>query len=125
MSLDITMYFDVDTGGVEHKCEIAEFNITHNLTEMADKCGLYNPMWRPYRLYNIKDEEENKFLYAEAGELYDAIMAGIKNLESDPEKFKKFNPENGWGSYEGLLRVAKRFADACRDYPKAKVEVWR
>lgn len=124
MSLDMTLYFDVETGGEPYRCEVFEANITHNLIEMASVCGLYNPMWRPYRLYNIPDEDGDSFT-AEAGEIYDALMEGIKILKSDPDRFKQFNASNGYGTYEGLLGVAKRYAEACKRYPNAKVHTCR
>jgi hypothetical protein len=124
MSLDVSLTFDVDTGGVEYKCEVYSFNITHNLGKMASECKLYNPMWRPYRLYNIDDEYGASFM-VEAGELYDALKFGVEELAANPEKYKKLNPDNGWGTYEGLLEVATEYMNACKDYPKAKVRVCR
>ena len=124
MSLDVNLFFDVDTGNEPHKAEVYEFNITHNLGKMASECGLYNPMWRPYKLYNIPDEQEENF-HAEAGEIADALEKGLEILKNDPAKFKMFNPDNGWGDYDGLVRVATGYLDACQRYPKAKVDVWR
>ena len=48
MSLDFYLYVDVDTGGEEpHRTDLCDKNITHNLTEMADKAGIYKCLWRP------------------------------------------------------------------------------
>lgn len=41
----------------------------------------------------------------------------IKGLESDPEQFRPLNPENGWGSYKGLLEELTRMRDAVPEYP--------
>ena len=125
MSLDVTMSFPIITGNEPLDCVVYEMNITHNLVDMAIACGLYNPMWRPYKLYNVPDEKESEFKYAEAGELADAIRHGVKELESNPEKYKKLNPENGWGTYDDLLRIAKEYLSYCDKYPYAEVKVSR
>ena len=50
---------------------------------------------------------------------------GIAELKSNPEKYKKFNPENGWGSYEGLLSFAEKYLQACEKYPNSIIGVSR
>ena len=42
----------------------------------------------------------------------------IKGLEGDPEKFRAMNPDNGWGSYAGLLKQLRAMRDAI---PEARV----
>ncbi len=124
MSLDLCLEIEVDTGGTPYRAELFEANITHNLGEMAEACGLYNVMWRPYRLYNIKDEDGDDF-EPEAGELIDAIEFGLNILKSDPIEYKMFNPGSGWGDYDGLVRVASKYLEACKKYPKATVKAYR
>ncbi len=109
-------------------------NITHNLNVMAEKAGLYEALWRPYQLketYNIPEgddagefnfEEENMVI---ASELVPVIEKGLNDLKDRPEYFKEFNPENGWGSYDSLLRFTEKYLEACKEYPNAKVEVSR
>lgn len=94
--------------------EVYSANITHNLTTMADKCGVYELVWRP---------DENGIFYA--NQLIEPLMKGIADLKTRPEYFKKFNPKNNWGSYEGFLQFLEEYLDACIHYPKAKVSVWR
>lgn len=50
--------------------EVFHSNITHNLNEMADALGIYEPIWRP---------EE----------------CGVEKL--DPVHYKQYNASNGWG----------------------------
>ena len=103
MSLDVTL--------IETKSEdVFEFNITHNLTEMAKAAGLYSAMWRP-----------EEFGLETASHLIPLLEAGLNRLMAKPERFKKLNPENGFGSYEGLLRTVRRYLAACKDHPDAKV----
>lgn len=87
-------------------------NITHNLGKMANESGLYECMWCPY---------ENGLTTAQ--HLIAPLEKGLEKLISDPEKFKSFNPDNGWGTYEGLVTFVSEYLDACRRYPHAKVSV--
>ncbi len=89
-------------------------NITHNMGGMADKAGLYYAMWRP--------EEKGWKL---AKDIIPALEFGIGNLKADPIFYKKFNPDNGWGSYEVLLEVAEAYLAACKEYPDAVISVSR
>lgn len=94
--------------------EVFDYNITHNLGSMADKAGLYYAMWRP-------DEKGWKV----AKDLIKPLEAGVKKLKADPAGYKEMNPDNGWGSYDGLLHFAEAYLQACTDYPEAEIEVSR
>ena len=89
-------------------------NITNNLNGMADEAMLYNCMWRP---------EEHGITHAE--QLIPLLTTGLALLKSDPERFKAFNPENGWGDYDGLVGFVENYLTACEKYPSAIVEVSR
>lgn len=114
MSLDLTLYFSPDTGGEEVNLDVFELNITHNLMKMADKSGLYDAMWRP-----------EDFGYTKAGDIVDILQAGVDYMEANREELEKLNPKNGWGDYDGLLRSAKEYLDACARYPKATIYAWK
>ena len=94
--------------------EVFSANITHNLTNMAEEADLYFYLWRP--------EECGK---KTAGELLYPLRDGLHNLKIDPERFKKLNPENGWGSYEGLIKFVENYLNACYEYPDAEIIVSR
>lgn len=103
---------DVKIEEFEHETkEVYTDNITHNLNKMAEACGLYEPVWRP---------KEKK-----AKDLIPKLEKGIKKLKENPDMFKKLNPENGWGSYEGLLSFAENYLQACINNPETEVRVWR
>ena len=89
-------------------------NITHNLTEMADAAGIYKALWRPEEvdIYKAKD-------------LIDPLREGLHKLKLDPDRFKKFNPPNKWGNYDGLVQFVESYLNACYEHPEAKVEVCR
>jgi hypothetical protein len=114
MSLDVDLM-------VTQPVSVYEGNITHNLNKMAmevklsNGMTLYDIMWRP-------DEQEGLKFARDISELLDE---GWNILLSDPEKFKKFNPENGWGSYDGLCNFVYKYRNACWDTPDAELRVSR
>lgn len=89
-------------------------NITHNLGKMADKAGIYEALWRP-------EEKDWKV----AKDLIAVLEFGLANLKGDPDFFKEFNPDNGWGDYAGLVSFVESYLAACQQYPDAKVRVSR
>lgn len=89
-------------------------NITHNLSKMAGEAMLYNCLWRP---------DEHGITRAE--QLIPLLTTGLALLTSDPERFKMFNPSNGWGDYDGLVDFVANYLAACTEYPSAEVSVWR
>ena len=95
-----------------HECghEVFTKNITHNLTQMAKKAELYYPLWRPDEIDLEKAED-----------LIGPLEKGLKILEQDPAKMKKYNPDNGWGVYEYLVEFTRAYLQACKDHPKARI----
>lgn len=113
MSLDVDLM-------VTQPVSVYSGNITHNLTAMASAVALSNGMtlydilWRP-------DEHELKY----AKDIAELLDQGWNILLHDPEYFKTFNPENGWGSYEVLEKFVYNYRNACWDNPDAELRVWR
>ena len=62
---------------------------------MADEAGLYEALWRPEEWLQVSQD------------LIHPLAWGLAELVRSPEKYKQFNPENGWGSYEGLVRFVE------------------
>jgi hypothetical protein len=89
-------------------------NITHNLNTMAEAAGIYKHLWRP-------DEIGIEL----ASQLIEPLRAGLKSLRDYPETYKQFNPENGWGDYDGLVRFVAGYLAACEQHPDARVSVSR
>lgn len=85
-------------------------NITHNLGRMAAEAGIYKELWRP---------EELGIQYAH--ELIAPLEQGLNKLKDDPEYYEMFNPDNGWGDYNGLVKFVEKYLAACKEYPYAKV----
>lgn len=114
MSLDIYFY-------VDNKCPhcglpigdeecVFDKNITHNLAGMAREAGFYTELWHP--------EEKG----TNAKQLGEAIEEGIKAMEADPERFKKFSATNGWGTYDQFIPWLREVVSACKDYPEARLK---
>lgn len=110
MSLDYSLIYEIDGNEIP----VYDNNITHNLTGMADAAGVYYALWRP--------EERG---YVKASDTIPVLEAGLAKLEAEPDTFRKLNPDNGWGSYEGFVRDVCQTLEACRRYPNAKIWVSR
>lgn len=106
MSLDISLSKIILT-------EVANVNITHNLSEMAEEVGLYKILWRA---------KENGITTAH--QLIEPLTAGIARLKADPERFKAFNPKNGWGTYEGFVSRLEKLLLNCQEHPDAEISIW-
>lgn len=108
MSYDVQI--TVNTG-FEDVCVEECGNYTYNVSEMYyDAFGLKEGL---RGLHDMGCESARKHL-ADA----------IKKMESDPEKYRAMNPENGWGDYEGALNFLKRIRKDCAKHPKAKVGIY-
>ena len=109
MSLDIRLNA-VRTVNVE----VFNYNITHNLAPMAEQAGIYKYLWRPDELG-----------ITTAAQLIEPLRAGLTLLQGDRERFSEFNPDNGWGDYDGLVRFVRNYLAACEQNPDALIEVSR
>lgn len=99
-------------------------NITHNLGEMAnqvivvenqsesDNISLYDVLWRP-----------EAHGYTHAHDIVDYLHMGYKELVSNPIKYQRFNPQNGWGNYEQLVEFVKQYYIACMDNLDAELSL--
>jgi len=139
MSLDFDLvleklvsYDKGKTFAKETECVFSK-NITHNLGEMADKAGIYEALWRPYRLkrnwIDTEDHEvENEFdrnnpVYAY--EVIKVLEKGLAKLKSKPKYFQKFDSPNGWGLYVNFVPFVEKVLSACKEYSDARIEISR
>ena len=100
--------------GIDDSGTVYTANITHNLGTMADKAGINCHLWQPEKIGMTK-----------ARQLIKPLEAGLTRLKSNPHFFRQFNPENGWGTYEGLVQFVEGYLEACKQYPQADVSVSR
>ena len=114
MSLDVDLI-------VTQPVSVFDANITHNLGPMASQVKLsngmtlYDVLWRP-------DEQYGLLFARDIAELLDE---GWNILLADPVKFRVLNPENGWGSYDGLCNFVYKYRNACWDNPDAELRISR
>ena len=93
---------------------VYQANITHNLSRMAREAGLEDVLWEP---------ENNGITHA--WQLINPLRSGLDWLTSNPVHFKQFNPSNGCGDYDGLVRFVAEYLAACERNPHATVHAWR
>lgn len=93
-------------------------NITHNLVKMADQTVLYLALWNPAELVKSKDKNKVK-----AKDIIPHLEIGLLQLKKAPFYYQKFNPKNGWGTYEFLISFVEKYLNACKEYPESDVSV--
>lgn len=129
MSKTVTMSLDISLRSNPEQCEhcskclrcsifqelsqtLFSANITHNLTGMAEKAGIYEVLWR---------SEENGI--TKAAQLVEPLYQAILRMKVDPESYRALNAENSWGTYEQFLPWLERLYSACMANPNATVSV--
>ena len=107
MSLDIDL---VDKNGEV----VWSGNVTHNLGRMARQVPwLYQAVWMP-------DEHD-----MEADNVLEAVSNGLAHLLENPYTYKKFEPETGWGTYEGFCKFLLDYAIALGNNKDCEIIVCR
>ena len=53
------------------------------------------------------------------------IEEGLRLLKAEPERFKRFDSPNGWGTYKHFVPFVEKVLAACREYPDADVSADR
>lgn len=85
-----------------------EVNLTYNLGPMLNLVDFHPDNW--------KDIPPREFL--------PKLCTTIATLRADEEFYQTMNPENGWGSYEGLMReVLQPLRNALITHPGARLYV--
>lgn len=97
-------------------------NITHNMNKMAQKIfvsenkeTLYDYVWRPEELY--------REIYT--NEMKNVLTKGIYIMISKRESLLRYEPENGWGSYDSFLKFLIEYKEACEDNTGYVIEASR
>jgi hypothetical protein len=113
MSLDI--FLDTEICPRCNRSEnLYQANITHNLTKMAEIAGIYKCLWHPEDI-NI----------SRAGQLIEPLEKAIEDMKKYPDKYKKYDSPNSWGTYKQFVPWLEDLLSACRQSPDAMVEVSR
>ncbi len=90
---------------------LVDMNITHNLTPMWKKAGIYDA------LYNSE--------YMEAKDILPVLIDGLADMVANKEEYEKLNSPNGWGLYENAVPWLVELIQGCKDYPDSVIEVSR
>ena len=113
MSLDVYLRNDMCSHCGRGE-EVYEANITYNLAGMAEEAGIYGIVWAP---------EENGITHA--GQLVAPLRKAIADMIANPERYKKHDAPNGWGTYEHFVPWLQRYLAACEKHPNAGVKASR
>jgi hypothetical protein len=96
MSLDIWLTAKIET-------DVVDRNITHNLNKMWKAAGIYDS------LYNSEGQT--------AASVLSNLEDGLELMIKDPERFKKLDSPNGWGTYENAVPWLTRLIKGFKEYP--------
>jgi hypothetical protein len=79
-------------------------NMTYNIWEMVNAaCGM-----------TFRDMDGKK-----AAEVLPILQEVKTKMLAEPEKYKALEPDNGWGSYDGLLNYLYELIRGCEEIPDA------
>ena len=111
MSLDISL----DVSQCPHcnriESAVMDKNITHNLTGMWRRAGVYDALYM----------SEGK----KASEVTEVLVAGLADMEAHPEIYDtdEYNASNGWGLYKHALPWLREVVAGFRAFPNAIIRV--
>lgn len=108
MSYDVS--FKVKVEGVDQFVYVGDdyTNCTSNMGDcIEDVVGLRPPSWNGMK----------------AGELAPLLAEGAAKLKGNPEKYRHYEPDNGWGDVETCAKFLIDVWCECITYPYAIVEV--
>jgi len=93
------------------EARLSSLNITHNLNNMAKAVGQYEVLWRPEEIG-----------ITTASQMIPFLEKGLEELRANPDKYKAFNPPNGFGNYEDFAGFCNSVLHNCYEYPDAVIE---
>lgn len=114
MSLDISLHQDA-----AYNTEVYEANITHNLGKTASKVICFSIQLKSNW---IKEITLYDILWHGSGQSAKVIApmleVGLKELKENEVELCEYIPENGWGSYAGLIKFTQELLFACKEFPE-------
>lgn len=108
------MSYDVDLcdddGGTESAGAWREWSPTYNLGDMLrEGFGPEGILW-----LHGRQGREAVFM----------LQVVVAAMETDPDRFRRHNPANGWGDYPSCLEMLREMRDAAIDHPDAWFVAW-
>lgn len=110
MSYDVSFKMMRKTGGSDRWEYVGDEWINHTSNTAAmikEVCGSYPSEWSGLI----------------CADMYPVLVHGIELLTEHPQRYKQFEPRNGWGNIETTKEFLQKIADNCREYPTATIEV--
>lgn len=86
--------------------EVFESNYTYNVSDMLRRA--------------LRKDGINQFHGKKASECIETLEKGIADMKENKSDYEAMNPENGWGSYTGILKVLEKMLSKCKEYPNAE-----
>ena len=108
MSYDIKLEMDTGNG---HYIGIEVDNYTYNI----------KIMWDTALSDNRTINSLNGMLAKDAISL---LQRAVKDMEDNPITYRKMNPKNGWGNYEGALGVLSKLKQMCIKHPLTTIGIY-
>lgn len=88
----------------KREVSVYDADITYNLAKMY-----YKALDKNLGLKRLND--------LRCKEALPIIDNAIKDMICNKEYYEKFNPTNGWGSYDELLKAFRKMREVCEDNP--------
>jgi len=76
-----------------------------------------SPMWRKAGIFESSSDLEGR----NAGELAPVLAAGLLDAVRNRASYEELNPKNGWGDYEGFVRILTRFTELACAHPTGTI----
>lgn len=102
MSLDIWLTATIET-------EVAEKNITHNLSGMWRQAGVYSALYESEGL--------------RAKDVLPVLEEGLRLMQAQPQRFKVYDSPNGWGTYKNAVPWLSDLIVEFKKYPEGIIGV--
>lgn len=106
--MSYTFYLSIKTGP-NNSVTAWESNYTSNVSGMWQKALGY-PI---SEIYGFK-----------ASKCVKELTRAIKAMKDNPDEYRIMNPKNGWGNYEGALRVLEEMLRNCKENPRCKLFIF-
>ena len=94
----------------KREVEIYERDVTYYLADMYYKCIDKEKGFKKLDGMNCK-------------EALPIINNAIQDMLNNADEYRKLNPKNGWGSYEGLLKTLQEMRNCCESNPDGTINV--
>jgi hypothetical protein len=107
MSIDVGMRIKTATGTYYPVSE--PINITGNLHTM-----FYHALGTDIDNLTGRTGEDVKII----------LYGALDQLSTRTDHFRQFEASNGWGTVSQAMSFLNQFAQLCRQYPDAEVDVW-